>query len=322
MSAPGRPVMFRAGTREGERPMPASARTVFPLDIAEPAASTWLADISEFEPDISDTAYLAWSKAVIIRAAYGDAHDDRAWYGGQRRALLLAGGARFLGIYQYLVAGQDAAAQARALVRLLGKLNPGEVVICDLEEGSGNQAARLAAWAGVVSDAFGVKPWSYSGEFFARSAGIAPVTWVAAYQAAEPSVRHTLWQFTDAWNVPGVGSCDCSVFRGSIGQLAAMAFAGSSPVPPITPPAPPPVTPVSWTEHLMSELPTLTSGDSGEDVKSVQGLLCARGYTVAIDGSYGPATRSAVTALQHSRGIPADGVTGPVTWLRLHGRTS
>ena len=83
-------VPFRAGRRPG---------------IAEPMAApafsgphVLLADVSEFQSQIVDAVYLAWSKAIVVRAAYGDSHDDRAWYGGERRALLHAGGVRFLGI--------------------------------------------------------------------------------------------------------------------------------------------------------------------------------------------------------------------------------
>ena len=62
---------------------------------------TYVPDISEFQANINDAQVLNWTKAVIIRCAYGDAHDDKAWYGGQRRQLLHSGGAKFVGIYQY-----------------------------------------------------------------------------------------------------------------------------------------------------------------------------------------------------------------------------
>jgi len=300
------PVMFRAGRG------PSGAEPGQPDVPAEAAgAATYLADISEFQPDLADAAYLNWSKAIVIRAAYGDAHDDGAWYGGARRADLHAGGVRFLGIYQYIVAGQDAAAQARALTRLVGRLEAGEVIIGDLEEGAGDQAGRRAAWEAVITDAYGDRPWIYSGLDFAASHGLAPVDWVAAYQASEPSVPHRLWQFTDGYGVPGVGRADCSVFRGSIAELAALAHGGT----PVPAPAPAPAT--GWMATVMPNPPVLASGASGEDVRSVQGLLTARGYGVAIDGSYGPTTRAAVTALQHARGLAADGVVGPDTWGKL-----
>jgi hypothetical protein len=276
----------------------------------EAGARTLLADVSEFQPDISDARYLAWSKAIVIRAAYGAQHDDRAWSGGQRRQLLLEGGALFLGIYQYIVAGQDVTAQAREFCRLLGKLNKGEYPLADWEEGGGSQAGRRDAWNHVVFNELGFSPGTgYSGMFFARDHGLAPVEWVAAYQAAEPAPPHLLWQFTDRFQVPGVGPADCSVYNGPVTGLAARAFGGT---------AKPPAT--SWTETLMGDLPTLSAGATGEDVASVQGLLGARGHPVAIDKSYGPVTRSAVTAFQHSTGLAADGVTGPDTWRKLLGR--
>lgn len=307
--ATGQPVTFRAGRGPAENALPGAADHATAEAAAAASPAVYLADISEFQPSISDAAYLAWSQAIVIRAAYGASHADHAWYGGQRRALLLQGGAKFLGIYQYLVASQDPVAQAKALVSILGgKLNTGEKIICDIEEGGGSQAARWSSWAHVISTELGDPPWNYSGLFFAGSAGIAPVDWVAAYQRTEPSTKHTLWQFTDAFAVPGVGTCDCSVYHGTIGQLAALAHGGSQP-------APPPAQ--SWTEQLIGSLPTVSAGAAGQDPRSVQGLLCAGGHTVGIDGAYGPVTRSAVMAFQHSAGITPDGVTGQGTWHQL-----
>jgi len=298
----GHPVTFRAGRGPAESPErrlplhPVHARET--AEALAASGSVLLADISEFQPSISDAAYLKWSKAIVIRAAYGASHTDRAWFGGQRRALLLAGGARFLGIYQYLVAGQDPVAQAKALVSIIGgKLNTGEKIICDIEEGHGSQASRWSAWSHVIASELGDEPWNYSGLFFAGSAGLAPVDWVAAYQKTEPAARHTLWQFTDAFTVPGVGRCDCSVFHGTIDQLAALAHGGTRP-------------PVSWTESLIGSLPVISAGAAGQDPRSVQGLLCARGHTVTIDGAYGPVTRSAVMAFQHASGLTPDGEIG------------
>jgi hypothetical protein len=299
-----RPVMFRAGGAPGEQPSPSHVMVTSPA-----APQVLLADCSEFQPDIADAAYLAWSKAVIIRAAYGGQHDDGAWYGGQRRDLLHAGGVKFLGIYQYVVAAQDPAEQAAALVRLLGTLRPGEKVIADIEEGSGDLAETWRIWSSGIAGALGDEPWCYSGEYFAAAHGLAPVEWVAAYQSAEPSVHHVLWQFTDAFQVPGVGTCDCSVYHGTIDELAALAHGGTQPVP-----AP------NWTEILMNELPVLAQGATGEDVRTLQGALVARHYTVAVDGAFGAATKTALQAFQSSRGLTADGACGPLTWPKLLGR--
>jgi hypothetical protein len=291
-----RPVMFRAGGGAGETPLPAAPAAVAP---EAATARVLLADVSEFQPDIADAAYLAWSKAIIIRAAYGDQHDDLAWYGGARRADLHAGGARFVGVYQYLVAGQDPVTQAETLVHMLGKLQPGEKVIADIEEGSGDLRETWRIWASVIGGSLGDAPWCYSGLNFAAVHGLAPVDWVAAYQGTEPSVAHRLWQFTDAYQVPGVGTCDCSVFHGSIDQLAGLAYQGAKPV------APPVIG------------PTLQEGMTGPGVKTMQTALNKHGARLAVDGVFGPATKAAVVAFQHAQHLTADGICGPLTWVRL-----
>jgi hypothetical protein len=220
------PVMFRAGAARGE----ASARAAAMLP-----QGILLGDISEFQPDLHDAAYLAWSRAMVIRALYGTTV-DRAWYQGGRRDALHAGGAVFVGIYAYLSAWQDAAVQARALVNLAGPLRSGEKLICDIEEGPpGEQAGRWRQWSEVITGAYGqaADPWLYAGLSFSQAAGLNP-QWVAAYRATEPSGNHLLWQFSASYPVPGVGVADCSRFNGTIGQLAAHGWQG-------TPASPPPV---------------------------------------------------------------------------------
>jgi len=80
--------------------------------------------------------------------------------------------------------------------------------------------------------------------------------------------------------------------------------------------APPP--PPGWQEAMMRGLPTLKAGGTGGDVRSVQGLLCARGHPVAIDGVFGPATTAAVRDLQRAAKIAVDSTVGPDTWQALH----
>jgi hypothetical protein len=239
---------FRAGGTDGPR-----ARTRFANATAGPAVL--LADVSEFEPDVADAAYLDWSKAIVIRAAYGTSHDDHAWYGGQRRDLLHAGGARFVGIYQYLVAGQDGGDQADAMHGLVGPIRQNEVIIGDFEEGG---KPMLTAWYNRML-ALGYphqQLWTYSGLDFGQANGALPVEWVAAYGQGEPSTPHKLWQFTSTFPVPGVGSCDCSVFHGTIDQLAALTYQGTAPA------APPPAGPAfSQPQHV-----TVQAGDSTVEV--------------------------------------------------------
>jgi hypothetical protein len=70
----------------------------------------------------------------------------------------------------------------------------------------------------------------------------------------------------------------------------------------------------AWQVTLMQSLPDVTSGSTGGLVRTIQGLCCARGYTIAIDGSFGPDTQAAVIKIQNAAKLTADGVVGPDTW--------
>jgi peptidoglycan hydrolase-like protein with peptidoglycan-binding domain len=63
--------------------------------------------------------------------------------------------------------------------------------------------------------------------------------------------------------------------------------------------------------------PIQKSGNAGETVRTVQYLLRVHGYTVAIDGSFGPRTEAAVRAFQSAQGLAADGTVGDQTWPAL-----
>ena len=60
-------------------------------------------------------------------------------------------------------------------------------------------------------------------------------------------------------------------------------------------------------------------GDQGEDVARIQSQLASLGYDVSVDGSFGPATASAVAAFQTASGLEADGLVGQGTYSALFG---
>ncbi len=69
-------------------------------------------------------------------------------------------------------------------------------------------------------------------------------------------------------------------------------------------------------------VPVLRRGDKGATVKSLQAMLIGYGYSVGssgVDGSFGPATESAVRKIQKARGWEIDGKVGPETWGGLMG---
>lgn len=73
----------------------------------------------------------------------------------------------------------------------------------------------------------------------------------------------------------------------------------------VNPPAPGP-----GTDH-----PTLQVGSRGQAVVDLQTILRDKaGQNIAVDGSFGPATKQAVINLQAWSHITADGIVGPQTW--------
>jgi Putative peptidoglycan binding domain len=105
---------------------------------------------------------------------------------------------------------------------------------------------------------------------------------------------------------------------------AAGVFNGAKAVaPPVTPPttATPPTTPASTptntTPTTQAPAQTLKPGDTGSQVKDLQRSLTALGFTVKVDGDYGPATQAAVEKFQASKKLAEDGVVGPQTLAAL-----
>jgi len=112
-------------------------------------------------------------------------------------------------------------------------------------------------------------------------------------------------QWTDPYIVPGRNGQPDAVI--DMSELAGDFFTAEITVP-------------SWEARMLQALPTVQSGDSGEVVRTVQGLCVARGLgSLQVDGLFGPATGSAVRILQARAHIIADGIVGPNTWPVLLG---
>lgn len=61
----------------------------------------------------------------------------------------------------------------------------------------------------------------------------------------------------------------------------------------------------------------LRQGDTGEDVKTLQLKLNAKGFSLLVDGKFGALTAQAVRDFQLRANITVDGVVGPETWKAL-----
>lgn len=60
-------------------------------------------------------------------------------------------------------------------------------------------------------------------------------------------------------------------------------------------------------------------GSSGDDVKELQRLLNANGYSLDVDGQWGDNTEAAVRKYQKQKGLTVDGIVGTNTWGSLYG---
>lgn len=59
---------------------------------------------------------------------------------------------------------------------------------------------------------------------------------------------------------------------------------------------------------------TLRMGMSGPEVSQLQEKLRKIGYTLNIDGDFGPATKRAVMSFQQEHGLDVDGIVGALSW--------
>jgi hypothetical protein len=175
-----------------------------------------IADVAEFQQTINWAAYGAVNPAAIVRVH----NSNRADYYAAANIAGARAHCRWRGFYQYLTAGADPSTAAHAMQATLGPTLPGEVMIVDIEEGSGDQTGRRAAWLAALQDPV---EWTYSGLAFARASLADKVDWVAAYGQGEPTDAHTLWQYTDKQIFAGISApCDGSVYSGTIDQLIAL----------------------------------------------------------------------------------------------------
>jgi len=225
---------------------------------------TTLADISEFQQNIDAPPYIAGGHTCLIVRAHNGYRKDNLW--PARRDYVRKFKFDCVGYYQYLAASRDAAQQAREFLATVGPLRDNEYLICDHEEGAGNQIPRAQAWFAVVDPVLGFPATLYAGLSFCRDhlggwgrwAG--RPRWLAAYQGSEPGDPHELWQNTDKARFPGLaGAVDGNIFHGTGADMARTMRRGHA-APPKPPAAPPELTSHAtgmrwlWPEHAPAKV--------------------------------------------------------------------
>jgi GH24 family phage-related lysozyme (muramidase)/peptidoglycan hydrolase-like protein with peptidoglycan-binding domain len=66
-----------------------------------------------------------------------------------------------------------------------------------------------------------------------------------------------------------------------------------------------------WPGRLLGE------GVEGDDVRQAQGRLSERGWSIRVDGQFGPKTAGTVRAFQAEKGLTVDALVGPRTWQAI-----
>jgi hypothetical protein len=281
-------------------------------------ADTRLADISEHQPNIDGAAYLSGGFSCLIVRAHNGSRKDHIW--PVRRDYLRGFKFVALGWYQYVVAGRDAAQQAREFCEAVGPLRENEFAVCDCEEGPGSQVARVQAWCDVVDKRYGLPSVLYASEswFRDRLGGVGRWSgrprWIAAYRSVEPTDRHELWQNTDKASFPGLaGAVDGNIFHGTAQEFLGVMRGGAVPLRESrSAPSPTTGVPALHVDYFDQH------HNAGHgDVLVWQGQMRARGWDLGrggADGVYGPASEKACRAFQAEKQLGVDGKVGPKTW--------
>lgn len=127
--------------------------------------------------------------------------------------------------------------------------------------------------------------------------------WVADWTGEEHDVEGAV---ATQWASPSVPPA------GGIGHYDLSHIAEPAPAPAPEPPGPAPAPGGGGADV---QLPELAEGSSGDAVKTWQSILNGRGGAgLAVDGIFGPATKTATQHWQDVFHLAADGIVGPQTW--------
>jgi hypothetical protein len=160
-----------------------------------------------------------------------------------------------------------------------------------------NMLANTAAWVAEEAARFGI-----------------PIADIAAQ--AQTSDAMGVCQHADLGPMGG-GHWDCGPAF-PVGRVLEMAGGAPSPTPPPSGGGAPPF-PYPAADYLGQARPDphCHSGYYASDQPNVatwQGQMAARGWTIGVDGQYGPQSESVARQFQAEKGLAADGLVGPQTW--------
>jgi GH25 family lysozyme M1 (1,4-beta-N-acetylmuramidase) len=178
-------------------------------------------DVSDYQGAVNWQQVIASGRAGgICKASEGTGYTAKT-FAGNWATLDQLGAVR--GAYCFARPSLSApAVQARKFLATVATWKPADLLVLDLEDGSGDLSGWALQWLALVRDATGIIPWLYSYGPFIKAHLTAPALaayplWLAAYQSQPPPCptpwkTYGLWQQTDKAQIPGIrGACDESV---------------------------------------------------------------------------------------------------------------
>lgn len=284
----------------------------------------FLADIASYQHGLSLASLRPDCIGVFVKVTEGTGYVDPDYVGWRVNSAGL-----LFGAYHYDTT-EDPAAQAAHIAANIGdKSIP---LMFDVEKGSGDVAQTLAVakfakslglnprlaylpmwyWeqigrpdlSGFAKAGLGLIASSYPTSRDGSPAHLYPGDNAAgwgSYGGATP----VLYQFTDAADEGGQ-KIDMNAYRGTLTQLQALLGLN-----PGTDSSAPPFPGVP----LVLRTPYMT----GSEVRTWQERMKQRGWSIAVDGSYGPQSQAVCKAFQadstaHGWPLAQDGIVGPKTW--------
>jgi hypothetical protein len=146
-----------------------------------------------------------------------------------------------------------------------------------------------------------------------------PKLWVAHWGITMDDAAALIGTQISGLTVVGVQFANRGAFDSDVFDSAWLAAVSDGPTIAPTPPS------STALQERLTTMPELAQGATGGPVRTLQGLLVARGYRLGntgtardgIDGDFGALTHAAVVAFQEFAHIAADGIVGPITWPLL-----
>lgn len=180
-----------------------------------------IVDTSDYQGAVDWAKVIASGRAGgIVKTTEGTTYKAKTF---ARNWKVLADLGAVRGAYHFARPGRGSPeAQADHFLATVGTWQPTDLLVLDLEDGTGNLDAFAIAFLARVEQRTGIVPWFYSYAPFIR----AHITdrrlaryplWLAAYSSKAPAAptpwsRWHLWQHTDKASIPGIkGGCDESI---------------------------------------------------------------------------------------------------------------